>query len=165
MRGVWRAWIAALGLGLTSVAIIALTGHSHSVIAGVIMTGALAAIPGLAALKPTVEAEQFITGMRRSSGRVHIIEDELDWALRRNLILETPVGTWRVEGIANPFRHGIVVKPPDAHGTYHVRESPEEAGRVLMARVLTAQPAFDESPPIREQPAEAETERRRSTRI
>jgi hypothetical protein len=162
MRGVWRAWIAALGLGLTPVLIVATTGRPQSFTAGVLLTGVLAAIPGLAALKPTLEAEQFINGMRRSSGRVHIVEDELDWTLRRNLVLETPTGPWRVKGTVNPLRNGVVVKPPNARGTYHVRESPTEAGRVLMARVLTAQPAFDEQSPVSPEPR-ASSERRNTT--
>lgn len=149
MRGVWRAWIAALGFGLTPVALVGLLGQPASFTAGVLLTGVLAAIPGLAALKPTLEAEQFMNGMRRSSGRVHVVEDELDWTMRRNLLLETPVGTWRVRGNVNPLSYGVEVKPPNARGTYHVRESPNEAGRVLMARLLTAQPALDEQRALR----------------
>lgn len=163
MRGVWRAWIAALGMGLTPVALIVAVGRPVSFGAGVVLTGALAAIPGLAALKPTLEAEQFVNGMRHSSGRVHVVEDELDWTMRRTLVLETPVGTWRLRGKVNPIRNGIQVKPPNAHGIYHVRESPSEAGRVLMARVLTAQPALDDAPVRQER--ETLGERRRSARL
>ncbi len=164
MRGVWRAWVAALVLGLTPISFIFLLGQPPSLAAGLILTGALASIPGLAALKPTLEAEQFLNGMRRSSGRVHIVEDELDWMFRRKLLVETPVGPWRLEGAVNPFRHGIVVKPPEAHGTYHVRESPDEAGRVLMARILTAQPAMQSDPPVRTAGEEPQ-QRHRSARI
>jgi hypothetical protein len=133
--------------------------------AGIVLTGILAAIPGLAALKPTLQAERFIRGMRRSSGRVHVVADHLDWALRRKMVLETPVGTWRVQGNANPFAHGIVVEPPNSHGSYHVRESPDEAGRVLMARVLTAQPAFEDRTPVAREEPDEPADRHRSARI
>jgi hypothetical protein len=162
MRGVWRAWIAALGLGLTPVAATVVFGQPVSFGTGVLLTGLLAAIPGLAALKPTLAAEQFVNGMRRSSGRVHTVHDELGWKLQRRLLVETPVGAWRIEGTVNPLTSGVVVKPPNAQGTYHVRESPDEAGRVLMGRLLTAQPAFDEQSPVSPEPRTS-SERRNTT--
>lgn len=164
MRGVWRAWVAGLFLGLGPVAVVFAAGTTPSATAGVMLTGLLAAIPGLATLKLTLESESFLQGMRRSCGRVEILEDELDWRFRRRLRVATPVGVWRIQGSTSPFGRGLEVEPPKAHGTYTVREEPSQAGRVLMARLLTAQPALQDGDKTVARRSEERSARRQARR-
>lgn len=141
MRGVWRAWFYGLALGLGPVAVVLAVDHTPSLTAGVLLTGLLASTPGLLTLRLTIESERFVEGLRRSCGRVHVVDDRLDWGLRRQTVIETPVGTWKLQSDLKSVGPGLIVEPPETHGSYCVQEDPRQAGRVLMARLLTAQPA------------------------
>jgi len=59
--------------------------------------------------------------------------------------VETPVGTWHIEGTLNPFGEGLIVQPPGTGQRHQIAEDPVKTGRSLMAHLLTAQPVLQES--------------------